>query len=74
VRVSSHTAQSLDAHAACAIPNLWHVEYFSDDARVDRLLFDGVLDPVDGDLSPDPSRVGLGLDFKRRDAARFRKG
>jgi L-alanine-DL-glutamate epimerase-like enolase superfamily enzyme len=74
LEVSSHTAQSLHAHVACAIPNLRHVEYFSDHARVDRLLFDGVLDPLDGDLSPDPSRVGLGLELKRRDAARFRKG
>ena len=31
---------------ACAVPNLRHLEYFHDHARVDRLLFDGVLDPT----------------------------
>jgi hypothetical protein len=28
-----------------AIPNLRHLEYFADHARVDRLPLDGVLDP-----------------------------
>ena len=72
LEVSSHCAQSLHAHPACAVPNLRHVEYFADHARVDRLLFDGVLDPAGGVLRPDPSRPGLGLELKRTDAERFR--
>lgn len=72
LEVSGHTAQSLHAHPACAIPNLRHVEYFADHARVDRLLFDGVLDPAGGVLRPDPSRPGLGLELKRSDAEGYR--
>jgi len=72
LQVSGHTAQSLHAHPACAAPNLRHLEYFHDHARVDRLLFDGVLDPKGGVLRPDFSRPGMGLELKRSDAERFR--
>jgi hypothetical protein len=34
------------------------------------MLFAAVLTPVDGVLRPDPSRPGLGLEFKRQDAGR----
>jgi hypothetical protein len=47
------------------------VEYFHDHARIERMLFDGVLEPVHGALRPDTSRAGLGLTLKRADAARF---
>lgn len=73
MEVSSHTAQSLTAHPACAVPNLRHVEYFADHARAERLLFDGVLEPVGGVLRPDPSRPGNGLELKPADAERFRR-
>src|SRR5205807_8900735 len=71
LEVSGHCAQSLHAHPACAVPNLRHLEYFHDHARVDRLLFDGVLDPVDGQLRVDRSRPGLGLELRRADAEQF---
>jgi hypothetical protein len=48
-----------------------HVEYFHDHARIEHMLFDGVLTPVDGKLKPDLTRPGLGLDLKRADAERF---
>ena len=35
------------------------------------MLFDGVLEPVDGALVPDRSRPGHGLTLKHADAARF---
>ena len=66
--VSSHTAQSLHLHPACAIQNLRHVEYFHDHGRVERILFDGVMDPTGGTLRPDASRPGLGLELKGADA------
>jgi L-alanine-DL-glutamate epimerase-like enolase superfamily enzyme len=72
LQISGHTAQSLHAHPACAVPNLRHLEYFSDHARVDRLLFDGVLEPVEGRLTPDLSRPGMGLDLKHSDARAYR--
>jgi len=41
------------------------------DARIEQILFDGGLRPVQGELCPDLSRPGLGLDFKRNDAQRY---
>jgi L-alanine-DL-glutamate epimerase-like enolase superfamily enzyme len=73
LEISAHCAQSLTAHPAMAVPNLRHLEYFADHARVDRLLFDGVLDPDGGALRPDLSRPGMGLEVKRPDAERYRK-
>ena len=35
------------------------------------MLFDGVLEPVDGALRPTSTRPGLGLEFKRADAERY---
>jgi L-alanine-DL-glutamate epimerase-like enolase superfamily enzyme len=72
--VSAHTAPSLHAHPACAAPNVRHVEYFADHAKADRLLFEGVLDPTDGELHPDGDRAGCGLELRRADAERFRIG
>jgi L-alanine-DL-glutamate epimerase-like enolase superfamily enzyme len=69
---SAHTAHSIHAHVGCAAPQLAHAEYFYDHIRIERMLFDGVLEPVDGFLRPDPQRPGLGLDFKHQDAERFR--
>ncbi len=40
-------------------------------AGVEHLLFDGVVEPVDGVLRPDLGRPGLGLELKRADAARY---
>jgi L-alanine-DL-glutamate epimerase-like enolase superfamily enzyme len=74
LEVSAHCAQSLTVHPAAAVPNLRHLEYFADHARVDRLLFDGVLDPAGGALRPDLSRPGCGLELRRADAARWRRG
>ena len=38
---------------------------------IERLFFDGARKPVNGELTPDPTPPGLGLQFKRADAARF---
>ena len=50
---------------------LQHLEYFHDHVRIERLLFDGTLDPEGGFLEPDRSRPGLGLELRRSDAAEF---
>ncbi|HWV35351.1 MAG TPA: enolase C-terminal domain-like protein [Thermomicrobiales bacterium] len=68
---SAHTAPSLHVHACCAAPRLIHLEYFHDHARIEHMLFDGALDPVDGALHPDSTRPGLGLEFKRQDAEQW---
>jgi hypothetical protein len=35
------------------------------------MLFDGVLEPENGELRPDRSRPGHGLELKRADAERY---
>jgi L-alanine-DL-glutamate epimerase-like enolase superfamily enzyme len=73
MQVSGHCAPNLHAHVAAAVPNLRHVEYFHDHQRIERMLFDGVLDPDGGQLTPDPGRPGLGLSLRVTDAEPFRQ-
>ncbi|HLY67350.1 MAG TPA: enolase C-terminal domain-like protein [Chloroflexota bacterium] len=69
---SAHCAPSATAHAACAVPQISHLEYFWDHVRIDHMLFDGAPSPIDGCLWPDPSRPGMGIEFKRADAEQYR--
>jgi L-alanine-DL-glutamate epimerase-like enolase superfamily enzyme len=73
MQVSAHCAPNLHAHVGAAAPNLRHVEYFHDHQRIERLLFDGTLDPQGGALSPDPGRPGLGLELRTADAEQYRR-
>ena len=68
---SAHCAPAVSAHACCAMEALSHLEYFHDHVRLEGMLFDGVLSPEGGDLRPDGSRPGLGLELKRADAERY---
>jgi len=69
--LSGHCAPQLAAHALCGVDRLRHLEYFHDHVRIEKMLFDGVLEPVDGALVPDRSRVGHGLELKRAEAKRW---
>ena len=69
--LSAHCAPALHAHVGCALAPVIHLEYFYDHARIEHMLFDGALTPVDGALRPDISRPGMGLEFRRADAANF---
>ncbi len=69
---SGHCGPSIHAHAATVPPTLRHLEYFHDHVRVDHLLFDGVLDPVQGSLRPADDSPGLGLTLKEADAQAYR--
>lgn len=69
--LSSHCAPSIHAHVGCAAPRVRHLEYFHDHVRIEQMLFDGALMPVDGCLVPDLTRPGAGLEFKESDAARY---
>jgi L-alanine-DL-glutamate epimerase-like enolase superfamily enzyme len=62
--LSAHCCPSIHAHVGCAAEALLHVEYFHDHARIERMVFDGVLDPGGGALRPDLSRPGLGLELR----------
>jgi L-alanine-DL-glutamate epimerase-like enolase superfamily enzyme len=71
IPLSAHCAPSIHAHPSCALLPMRHIEYFHDHVRIERMLFDGALVPEEGSLIPDRSRPGLGLEFKRQDAARY---
>jgi L-alanine-DL-glutamate epimerase-like enolase superfamily enzyme len=70
VPFSAHCAPAISAHACCAMESLKHLEYFHDHVRVESMLFEGVLEPSEGCLTPDGSRAGLGLEL-RPEASRF---
>ena len=74
LQVSGHCAPNLHARVGAAVPNLRHVEYFHDHQRIERLLFDGALDPDGGALTPDPGQPGLGLSLREPDADHYRVG
>ena len=69
--LSAHCAPSAHLHAATVPTNLRHIEYFHDHVRIERMFFDGVVDPVQGHLVP-ADTPGNGLAFKETDAERFR--
>jgi L-alanine-DL-glutamate epimerase-like enolase superfamily enzyme len=69
--LSTHCAPHLHLHAATACKMLRHIEYFYDHARIERMFFDGVSDPIDGALEIDPARPGIGLELRRADAERY---
>ncbi|WP_299820612.1 enolase C-terminal domain-like protein [uncultured Jannaschia sp.] len=71
VDLSGHCAPALHLHAACAVPELRHLEWFYDHVRIERMLFEGAPVPRAGRIAPDLSRPGLGLGFKRKDAEAY---
>jgi L-alanine-DL-glutamate epimerase-like enolase superfamily enzyme len=66
--LSLHCGPSIHAHAAAALSQFLHIEYFHDHERIERMLFDGVLEPRDGALWPDLAAAGMGLELKQREA------
>ncbi|HKD37360.1 MAG TPA: enolase C-terminal domain-like protein [Pirellulales bacterium] len=73
IPLSAHTAPSIHAHVCCSLPQVCHLEYFHDHVRIERMLFDGVLEPVGGELRTDRSRPGLGLELKTTDAEQWER-
>jgi L-alanine-DL-glutamate epimerase-like enolase superfamily enzyme len=71
IPLSAHTAPSIHAHLCCAAPIACHLEYFHDHVRIEHMLFNQVLEPVNGCLYPDRSRPGLGIELKRSDAVKY---
>lgn len=49
---SAHTSPSVHAQAGCGAPQLSHVEYFYDHARIEQMMFDGVLLPEGASCGP----------------------
>jgi L-alanine-DL-glutamate epimerase-like enolase superfamily enzyme len=69
--LSTHCAPHLHLHAAMACKQLRHIEYFFDHTRIERMLFDGTRNPEKGELSPDATRPGIGLELRLADAERY---
>jgi L-alanine-DL-glutamate epimerase-like enolase superfamily enzyme len=63
--VSAHCAPALHAFVAAAIPNLRHVEWFADHARLEPLLVDGLPAVFDGALHPNSTAPGHGMTLRR---------
>jgi hypothetical protein len=61
----------LHTHVVCAVTPFKNLEYFHDHVRIERMLFDSLPQLINGELRPDLSRPGLGLELKRADAERF---
>lgn len=74
VPLSAHCAPQLHAHLCCAAARAVHLEYFHDHARIERMLFDGAIAPVHGELRPDPGRPGLGVELRRAELERHEIG
>jgi len=70
--VSAHTSPTIHATLCCSVVSAMNVEYFFDHYRIEGMILDGAIRPVNGDLSPDLSRNGLGLELKRGDAEKFK--
>ena len=68
--ISTHCAPQAHLAAALSVPNVRHLEWFSDHTRIESLLFDGAAAPRDGVLRP-PESPGHGLTWKAADAAEY---
>ncbi|CAM2159062.1 L-talarate/galactarate dehydratase (plasmid) [Pararobbsia alpina] len=72
IPLSAHCAPALHLHVACAALRLRHQEWFHDHVRIESMLFDGAPRVVKGEIAPDLSRAGNGLEFKVQDAGRYK--
>lgn len=70
LEISGHCAPALHAHVAAAAPNLRHVEWFVDHARLEPQLVDGAPEARDGALHVDPDRPGHGMSLSHGAEAR----
>ncbi len=71
LEVSAHCAPNLHAPCAAATPNVRHIEWFHDHERIERIFFEGALDPHDGRILPNPA-PGHGLRLRRPDVEGYR--
>ena len=72
LQLSAHCAPTLHLHIGCSVPAFRHGEYFYDHARIEKMLFEGFVEPINGGLQPDLTRAGMGLELKEADAEQFR--
>jgi L-alanine-DL-glutamate epimerase-like enolase superfamily enzyme len=73
LQVSAHCAPAIHAPIAAAVPNLRHVEWFADHARLEPRLVDGSPQPRGGMIDPNRAEPGHGMTL-RRDVGTRRRG
>ncbi len=71
IPLSTHCAPYLHLHVGASLKTLRHMEYFYDHVRIEKMFFDGIPEQVNGALSPDLQRPGIGLEFRHADAAPY---
>ena len=71
VPFSAHCAPAVHAQVGCAAPDIAHIEYFHDHARLEKMVLSGVPEPQGDLLAPDPTAPGLGLTL-RPEAEQYR--
>ncbi len=64
LQVSAHCAPALHAYVAAAVPNLRHVEWFVDHARLEPLLVDGLPEARGGALHLNTGTPGHGMSIR----------
>ncbi len=69
--LSGHTAPALHTHVGCAAAPLQEPGILSRSRPHRAHVFRRIPQLVDGELRPDLSRPGIGLELKRADAQRF---
>jgi hypothetical protein len=73
--LSGHCAPHVHAHAAAAVPNLRHLEWFHDHVRIEELFFEGTLDATSGGITPGHDGApGHGLNLVDERAEPYRTG
>jgi L-alanine-DL-glutamate epimerase-like enolase superfamily enzyme len=70
--VSTHCAPWLHAAVGASTPNLRHLEWFHDHARIEMRYFEGATPPIGGVLRPDSDSAGHGLAVRSRDLDPYR--
>jgi L-alanine-DL-glutamate epimerase-like enolase superfamily enzyme len=64
LQVSAHCAPAIHAPVAAAVPNLRHVEWFADHARLEPKLVDGAPQPHGGTIAPNRAAPGHGMTLR----------
>ncbi|MFG1930635.1 enolase C-terminal domain-like protein [Mycobacterium sp. NPDC048908] len=72
LQISAHCAPWLHAAVGASVPNLRHLEWFHDHARIETRYFDGATLPLDGLLRLPSDRTGHGLTLRSADLEPFR--
>lgn len=72
VALSAHCSPQLHLHASCTAERIRALEFFHDHVRIESMVFENPIEPVDGVLHVDRARAGHGLVLRREAVERHR--